>query len=83
MLYELVFSTGFGPTPIDFKNSTLSPKEMFPSTHQLHIFDPFYWLNSLDVQGRRLPEDVHTCTSPLSGTPCFAIQWVPGRSVSH
>ena len=46
--------------------------EMFPSTHQLHIFDPFYWLISLDVQGRRLPEDVHACTSPLSGTLVFA-----------
>jgi hypothetical protein len=47
-------------------------KEMFPSTHQLHIFDPFYWLNSLDVQGRRLPEDVQACTSPLSGMLIFA-----------
>jgi hypothetical protein len=52
-------------------------------SHFRTILPTIVGLASLDVQGRRLPEDVHTCTSPLSGTLCFAAQWLPGRSVSH
>ena len=80
-------------------NNCLKPhKEMFPSTHQLHIFDPFYWLDSLDVQGRRLPEDVFTCTSSRYAWMLSTSRWppvsclhkypaegrvAPGHSVSH
>ena len=37
------FSISLGSDP---NRDVTGCEEMFPSTHQLHIFDPFYWLNS-------------------------------------